>query len=336
MQLRHTTKMATQAAIAIALAELISRFFYIERGYWITATAMALTAQTWGESVKRSFDRVGMTILGGSLGTLLFFYLPRHEPTVYIFLALVFVFFAIYLLKIYPLISVFFLTCFVVFSFSLLGDWTIYVLQARIIDTVLGAVIALVVGFCFFSSKTSISGLFIDYLQKIKAMMTMTFDKISPQKTSITSPSLLADFQKIKKNSLSIRYELLFHRLNIRDFNFLLNKIAMCTQLEIGLIETYTWIVPHLTKDENEIITVAVATTSHNMDALIKVLQKNKQATILPCTELAGLLKRAIEEDPTRFASLESDALGFFNLIYFFTRLNTCIDEIYQLLYKAY
>ena len=92
MQLRHTTKMATQAAIAIALAELISRFFYIERGYWITATAMALTAQTWGESVKRSFDRVGMTILGGSLGTLLFFYLPRHEPTVYIFLALVFVF----------------------------------------------------------------------------------------------------------------------------------------------------------------------------------------------------------------------------------------------------
>ena len=110
----------------------------------------------------------------------------------------------------------------------------------------------------------------------------------------------------------------------------------MCTQLEIGLIETYTWLVPHLTKDENEIITVAVATTSHNMDALIKVLQKNKQATILPCTELAGLLKRAIEEDPTRFASLESDALGFFNLIYFFTRLNTCIDEIYQLLYKAY
>lgn len=336
MKLRSTTKMAFQAAIAIGIAELVGMFFYVERGYWITITAMALTTQTWGESVKRSFERVGMTILGGTLGTLLYFNLPQHEPTMHLFFALLFIFFTLYLAKIYSLISVFFLTCFVVFLFALIGDWTLQLLRARIIDTALGAIIALVVGFCFFSVKISISDLFIEYLQKVKAMMTAAFDKTSSPATLITGQLLLADFQKIKKNSLTIRYELLFHRLNIRDFNMLLNRIAICTQLEISLIEAYHWLVPHLTKEEGAIIDVAVATTGHNIDVIIKRLQKNKQATILPDTQLAGLLKKAIKEDPSRFATLESDALGFFNLIYFFTRLNACLNEIYRLLCKAY
>ena len=53
-------------------------------------------------------------------------------------------------------------------------------------------------------------------------------------------------------------------------------------------------------------------------------------------TNLETILKKAIEEDPHRFSSLESDALGFFNLAYFFMRLNTCLGEIYLIICKAH
>lgn len=336
MKLRSTTKMAYQAAIAIALAEYISMYFYLERGYWIVLTAMVLTTQTWGESVKRSLERVGMTVLGGAAGTALYFYIPNHEPTTLVLLMLFSIFFTVYMAKIQYLIAMFFMTCFVVFLFALIGGWDLMLLRARIIDTVLGAVIALVVGGLFFSLKTNIAEVFVGYLQKINALMTTAFTVKGQPKTLISGHSLLADFQQIKKNALSIRYELLFHRLNPRDFNALLNQIEFCTQFVVNLIETYHWLMPHLTKDESMIIAVAVKTTQRNIDIIVMRLQKNKKTRMSSAANLRKLLHKEIADDPNRFATLESDALGFFNLIYFFTRLNMHLNEVYCIIDKAY
>lgn len=336
MKLRGTTKMAYQAAMAIGIAEIISMCFYVERGYWITASAMALTAQTWGESVKRSFERVGMTILGGVTGTILYFIIPRNDSMLLLFLALFFIFLMIYLAKIHSLISVFFLTCFIVFLFALIGDWNLHLLQARIIDTILGAVVALGVNCFFLSSKTDIADLFSEYLQKISAMLASTFEADCQPQTAVPVHLLSAEFQKIKNNALSIRYELLFHRLSPRDFNTVLNKLSFCTQFTINIIEAHDWISTHLTKDEIATIALAAKTTTHNINAVNQRLQGNKHAPMLPATNLTDFLTQEITVDPYRFATLESDALGFFNLIYLFSRLNTCLNDIYTVLSKTY
>lgn len=336
MKLRRTTKMAYQAAIAIALAELVNMFFYVERGYWIVLTAMVLTTQTWGESVKRSFERVGMTIFGGVVGTALYFNIPGNQSTLFLFFMLLSIFFTIYMAKIQHLVSMFFLTCFVVFLFALLGDWDLMLLRARIIDTALGALIALVVGGLFFSLKTDVAELFIGHLEKVKALIATAFDKQPNREFFTSARSLLADFQNIKNNALSIRYELLFHRLNRNDFNSLLNQVAFCTQFVVNLMESYHWLMQHLTPEEAKIIAVAVKTTQHNLGVVIKRLQKNKKAEMLSAANLPTLLNKDIEENPNRFATLESDALGFFNLIYFFTRLNKHLNEVYFIIDKAY
>lgn len=130
MQLRNTTKMAYQAALAIFIAELISWYFHMNRGYWVTLSAMALTTQT-------------------------------------------------------------------------------------------------------------------------------------------SYQTLYSDFQAIRKNALSINYEILFH------------------------------------------------------------------SPLLAAANVTELLSKAIDQEPTRFATLESEALGFFNLMYFFTRLNTRLNDIYFLLSTA-
>jgi hypothetical protein len=336
MKLRRTTKMAYQAAIAIALAELLNMYFYVERGYWIVLTAMVLTTQTWGESVKRAFERVGMTALGGAVGTALYFCIPANQSNMFLFLVLFSVFFAVYMAKIQYFISMFFLTFFVVFLFALINEWDLHLLRARIIDTVLGAVIALVVGGVFFTQKTNVTELFVGYLQKLKALISSTFDTKSRHKALITGRSLLVDFQIIKNSALAIRYELLFHRLNRNDFNSLLNQVAFCTQCIVNLIEAYHWMLQHLTNEECKMIDVAVQTTQYNLDVLILRLQHNKQANILSADNLPKLVSKDIADDASRFASLESDALGFFNLMYFFTQLNKHLNAVYSAINKAY
>ena len=166
--------------------------------------------------------------------------------------------------------------------------------------------------------------------------MSTAFNVNYQPQTLITGHSLLADFQKIKKSALLIRYELLFHRLSSRDFNMLLNRVEFCAQYLINLIDAYYWLSPHLTREEGTIIAVAIKTTEHNISTIINQFKKNKEATLLPMTSLTELLSHAIAADPCRFATLESDALGFFNLIYFFTRLNTYLKDIYCIIGKAY
>lgn len=332
--LRNTTKMGIQAAVAIAIAEVISHSLHFERGYWITLTAMALITQTWGESVKRSFERVGMTILGGSVGTAIYFFLPP-EPMLILALLLLFVFLTAYMMPIYHLIAVFFLTCFVVFLFALIGHWDWFVLRARIVDTVIGAMVALTVGNFLFPLKTNVTSMFSNYLHKLNASLSMVFN-YRTVRTFVSSQSLMTDFHNIKKDALAIRYELLFHRLNTRDFNLLLIAVGGCSHYAMSLIEAYQWLSCRLCEEEIAIVHKAAKDTEKNIENLICLLNKEKEIQLSPATDFSDLLQKEIDKSPGRFATLESDALGFYSLLYFFTQLNVYLSEVFNLLKKEH
>lgn len=335
MQIRNTTKMAFQAAMAISIAEVINGYFQMERGYWIILTAMALTTQAWGESIKRSIERVSMTILGGLCGTGLYFLLPAND-TLILVLLLTFVFFTVYILPINHLLGVFTLTGFVVFLFALLGDWTLFLLRERILDTVLGALIAIFVGCIFLPVRTNIIDVFIGYLEKMNAALALTFTTQQQSSPVISNQNLYADFQTIRKQAIAIRYEVLFHRLSRQEFNSLLMHMAFSTQYVAGLTEAYRWLVCYLTNEDKAHLETAVKTTQHNLAVLIKHLKRQKHPSMLPVINLTDLLTKAISTDAQRFASLESEALGFYSLMYFFTRLNAQLNESYRLLSHVY
>ncbi|KTC64475.1 Predicted membrane protein (plasmid) [Legionella adelaidensis] len=334
MELRNTTKMAIQAALAISIAEIISLTFVFDRGYWITLTAMALTTQTWGESIKRSFERVGMTILGGLVGTALYFLLPQQGSHLFFFLLIGFIFFTVYLIRIHHLVSVFFLTCVVVFLFALFGNWTWDLLRIRIVDTILGAIIALIVGFLVFPLKTNINGLLVNYLEKMKALLT-TFFTNTKVRTLVTRQSLSTDLQKIRKAALAIRYELFFHRLKPADFNAALNNLVIATRYTFNLVESSEWLFPHFTEEEAQMMAVAYKTTEKNLLILINYLRSKNAEEMLGTKHLSCLIEKTIQENPKKFAELNSDALGFFSLLYFFIQVNMHLKELYQLLAKT-
>lgn len=334
MKVRATTKRAFQAATAILIAEAISFHFQLERGYWVTLTAMALTMQTWGESLMRSFERVSMTILGGLVGTALYFIVP-NDPVFLVCCLLFFVFLTVYMRQIVYLVSVFFLTCFVVFLFALISHWTLSILFDRILETILGAVIALVVSRFFLPAQTDVADLFVDFFGKVNASIRLTFEAKACREFSIPTQYLAFENQKLRKSALTIRYELLFHRMSKQDFNALLAQTTLCTQTVIYLMDAYLWYAPYLNQPDQDEIAMAVKTTHYNMEALMRQLKHKKHTAILPVARVSERLSLLIKEDPAHFASLDSEALGFFSLMYFFAQLNKCLTEMHTIINKA-
>lgn len=331
MVLRKTTRMALQAAMAIAIAEAISIGFQFDRGYWITLTAMALITQTWGESLKRAFERLGMTILGGFVGTALYFFMPTHDPFLLVAIILGFVFVAVYTIKMIHLVSIFCLTGFVVFLFALIGQWNLHLLVTRIIDTALGAVIAVAVGRWLLPIKTDVNQLVVGYLQKVKSILEQVFGTEYAHSSPVSARHLSADFRKIRRASLSIRYELLFHQLSAHNFYKLLNHLALCTRYMASLVESHHQLWPCLSQEEQVLLQQAVRTTEQNLQCLIDYLQYGKPPSLLAASDVSVLLGQAIADNPARFASLASDALGVFSLMYFFTRFNSSLNQVYAL-----
>ncbi|MCD6044930.1 MAG: hypothetical protein K0R48_93 [Gammaproteobacteria bacterium] len=146
-------RLGLQAAIAMAIALNIQHFYHFERSYWSVFTSMILFSQTLGSSIKRSLERIVMTIFGGSLATGLYLLMPTEQfPIVTIILCSVF--FQICFLQRFYLGSAFFASVFVVFFFALVQSWSVHLLMVRIIETILGAAITLLCSFLIFPIKT--------------------------------------------------------------------------------------------------------------------------------------------------------------------------------------
>jgi uncharacterized membrane protein YccC len=241
--------MACQAAIAILLTELIYLNFHIRHGYWATLTAMALTTQTWGESIIRSLERISMTILGGVIGTVLYFLLPNNNSLVLIIL-LVFIFLNLYLVQINQMLAIFALTGFVVFLFAMIGEWSWALLQERILDTFLGAVVALLVSCFFLPVKSNILSLFAEHLAQLQDALAVVYSDGPAINSSALSHTITADMQMIRVKARLKRYEVLFHQMSLNEFSLLMNYTAFCTQCVVGLLDSYHLLASTLSPEE--------------------------------------------------------------------------------------
>lgn len=331
MRLTNTTKMACQAALSVMIAEFIAWYFSLERGYWTTLTAMSLTTQTWGESIKRALERISMTILGGITGTLFYFLFP-HTQLANLSILMTFTFFMVYFYQIYYRVAVFALTGFVVFLFAILGSWTIDLLLVRIFDTILGAVIAVVVSRLFLPNKTNITELFDKYLYDLKASLATVFLSRSLVNYTVSSQKLAVDFQKIRNNALSIRYEMMFQRMSSHTFHLVLHELIVCTEQAMSSFEAYRWLVLHLSKKDKLGVEKALQYTLHNIDVLQLCLHGDLHGIMYPARYWMILRDDAIAEDPKQFGSFKSEVLGFFNLMYFFIELNKSLNVLHRLL----
>lgn len=138
----ETTRTALRAAVAAALAIVISPLVTAERPYWTILIAVVVINDTLGSSLRKTWHRVGMTGAGCVAGWALHFVSDGRDAVERAFLLLA-IFWAAYFRKSsYPWMT-FFVTLYVAFLFTVLGQWSASLMLVRLEDTVLGGLIAI-------------------------------------------------------------------------------------------------------------------------------------------------------------------------------------------------
>jgi hypothetical protein len=141
---------ALRAALTLGLAAGLYRALKIPNGYWIPMTAAIVLRADMRQSITRGFARMTGTILGTVLATIAASLL-RPGPLALSMLVLIFVWCAYALLWVNYAIFVVPLTAYVVSLLALAGLPEPFVIHHRLLNTLLGGLISLMLHLVFFS-----------------------------------------------------------------------------------------------------------------------------------------------------------------------------------------
>ena len=142
---RHAARMAVACAVAYAVAELL---WHGQHNYWILMTVTFMLKPGFSLTRERNVQRILGTLGGGALGVLVLWAVPGGPVRVGLLLGFMVVAYSFQRTK--YLVTVVFLTAYLLILFSFLGLSYLGVVQERLTDTVLGCAIALATAYLLF------------------------------------------------------------------------------------------------------------------------------------------------------------------------------------------
>jgi uncharacterized membrane protein YccC len=136
--------------IAIVFGYLLGLLFEIQNTYWILLTIIVIMRPSYGLTKKRSKDRIIGTLIGAAIAVGVV--LLTQNVVVYAVLALVSLILAISLIQENYKSAAALVTISIVFVYSLINPNAFEVIQYRVIDTIIGATIAVVANYTLLPS----------------------------------------------------------------------------------------------------------------------------------------------------------------------------------------
>ena len=131
---------AVRLALGWVLGYALMQSFEFGKGSWILLTSLIVFQQTYSATRMRLFHRVFGTLLGVVLGVVLAHLLPTLAGQIVLLLVSIYLFY--YWINQNYTIAVVFITTFVLAAFNLLANQGVAVMLPRIIETVIGGVLA--------------------------------------------------------------------------------------------------------------------------------------------------------------------------------------------------
>jgi uncharacterized membrane protein (TIGR01666 family) len=147
---RHSVRMMLACLVAFAVAE---RLWRGEHNYWILMTVTIMLKPGFSLTRQRNTERIIGTLAGGVLGAAILWLLPW--PAVRFGVLVVFMVVAYSFQRTKYLVTVVFLTAYLLILFSFLGLNYIGLVQERITDTLFGCAIAFSAGYFLFPNWES-------------------------------------------------------------------------------------------------------------------------------------------------------------------------------------
>ncbi|SEN97325.1 Uncharacterized membrane protein YccC [bacterium A37T11] len=147
---RHALRMSIMMITGYALSQLIPLGHH---SYWILMTIMVILKPGFSLTKQRNYQRLAGTIIGG-LGGIIILVLVKNETALFIIL-MVFMVCAYSFTRLNYIVSVIFMTPYILIMFSFLGLSTFTIARERVLDTLLGGFLAFISSYIVFPSWES-------------------------------------------------------------------------------------------------------------------------------------------------------------------------------------
>lgn len=179
---RHALRMV----IVMVAAYLISKLFpFGNHSYWILMTVLVILKPGWSLTKQRNYQRMTGTIIGGLAGVGVL--LVVDQEVIRFICLMIFMVLAYSFIRINYILGVMFLTPYLLLLYSFLGISTIDILKERVVDTVIGSLLAFTSSYIIFPSweskniQSSMRKLLIaNYNYLVKALEYIVGMEVSP------------------------------------------------------------------------------------------------------------------------------------------------------------
>jgi uncharacterized membrane protein YccC len=189
---------------------LVSKLFPVGyHSYWILLTILVLLKPAYSLTKQRNIERLIGTIIGAVVGALILIFI-KDQTALFIFL-LLFMVAAYSFQRLNYIVSVLFMTPYILILFSFLGENNLNIAQERIIDTFIGSFIALSASYLVLPNweshqfKDFMQEVLIanyQYLQKVAIILSggkidITAYKLARKNVYVSSANLGSAFQRM-------------------------------------------------------------------------------------------------------------------------------------------
>lgn len=233
---------AARLVVLMFFGILLGRFLDIQNAYWILITIIVIMRPSYGLTKERFKKRTIGTLIGGGIALLLV--LITQNPVVYAILAIFCLIAAFSMIQKNYAWGATFITIMVVLSYGLLKPDSLGVIQYRVMDTAIGAVLA-ILGNLFLwpsweyrESKSTVIEMLEanhDFLQEIasfyqkKGKLPSTY-KLKRKQAFLTMGNLSAAFQRMAQEPKSKQKEYQqFYDYTVLNHTFLASLASLGT-----------------------------------------------------------------------------------------------------------
>jgi len=267
---------ALRFTIAIVFAYLLGALLDIRNTYWIMLTIVVIMRPSFGLTKERSKDRIIGTFIGAAFA--IGIVLLTQNVVVYSILALVSLILAFSLIQQNYKSAAALITISIIFVYSLINPDAFEVIQYRVLDTIIGASIAIVVNYVVFPSweVDNLKQVLLNALKKnrtyILATQVLYHDKtnnklpynVARKDAFLAISNLNASFQRLTQDPKSKQ----------KEFQLIYDMVTLNQTMVSAIASIGTFIVNHKTTPVSKEFNTLIEKISNTLRASYSILEQ--------------------------------------------------------------
>ncbi|GAB3329118.1 FUSC family membrane protein [Larkinella ripae] len=219
---RHSLRVTIACLVGFVVAKLIA---YGHHGYWILLTTSVILKPAFSLTRQRNYERIIGTIAGGLIGVVILLLAPNNTVLFWVMLPLMLGAYSFQ--RTHYIVMVILMTPYILILLHFLGLGGIRLVEERVLDTLIGCVIAFAASYLFPRWESQqLKGLLRDvldanrnYLRKLADSLsgkplTLTEYKLARKEVYVNSANLSAAFQRMTSEPQSKQW----HKNDIYEF----------------------------------------------------------------------------------------------------------------------